>query len=145
MISEVLSEVLFKALFAIFSLAIAMADIRTGMVPRIAFVFAFPLFFAFALLLPETHPPVHTLAGALLGLFVFLLAFFISKKKLGLADVWYSALTGLVLGPWHWYAAMCCACVTGIIYMLVLKKRRMPFIPFMALGSIAVIIIQAWR
>ena len=138
----VVSGILFKALFAIFSLAVSLADIKTGMVPRLAFIFAFPLFFALGLLPPAPHPPEESLAGALLGLLVFLLAFFISKKKLGLADVWYSALTGLVLGPLWWYAAMCCACAAGIIYILVSRRRQIPFIPLMAFGSIVMCFIQ---
>ena len=134
--------ILIKSLFAIFSFAIAAGDFKTGMVPRIAFVFAFPAFFALGLLRDGPLSPWEALAGALLGLTVFLLAFFISGKKLGLADVWYSALAGLVLGPWWWYAAMSCACVGGIIYILVSKRRQIPFIPLMAIGSVIMCFIR---
>jgi len=75
-------------------------------------------------------------------LFVFLLAFFVSNKKLGLADIWYSALAGMALGPLCWYAAISIACVLGIGYMFVSKRRQIPFIPFMTLGSIIAIIIR---
>ena len=139
------SEVLFKALFAVFSFAIAVADIKTGMVPRIAFILAFPLFFVLGLLLPAPQPPEEALVGALSGLLVFLTAFFVSKKRLGLAGVWYSALTGLVLGPWRWYAAMCCACAAGIIYILVSRRRQIPFIPLMALGSVIMSVVQGFN
>jgi len=128
-----------KVLFSIFSFAIALSDIKTDMVPRIAFVFAFPIFFVLCLLSEEPHSPAVLAAGALLGLFIFLLAFAVSGKRLGLADVWYAALIGLVLGPWWWYEAMFCACGSGIIYMLASKKRKIPFIPLMALGSVIVI------
>ena len=132
-----------KVLFAVFSIIIAAADIKTGKVPRLAFVIALPLFLVLALLQNETRLPMMVLAGALLGLLVFLIAFFVSGKKLGLADVWYSTLIGLVLGPWWWYAAMGCACVCGIVYILLSKRRKIPFIPLMAFGSFVMMIVAA--
>ena len=131
-----------KILFGFFSMFIAGADIKTGAVPRIAFIFAFPFFILLKLLLGEGNNALESLMGVLAGLFVFLLVHIITGKRLGLADVWYSALIGLVLGPWWWYAAIGLACVTGVIYSLAVKQRRIPFIPFMALGSMAMYIIQ---
>ena len=133
---------LFKALFAIFSMIIAGADFKTGVVPRLAFVIAFPLFIILKILSNESLPLWELFAGAVLGLGIFLIAFFISGRKLGLADVWYSALIGLVLGPLWWYLAIGSACITGMIFMLASRRRRIPFIPFMALGSIVVSVIQ---
>jgi prepilin signal peptidase PulO-like enzyme (type II secretory pathway) len=137
-----ISVFLIKILFSIFSFAIALSDIKTGMVPRVVFVIAFPVFAVLCLLSEDPRPPVVLAAGALLGFSVFLTAYFVSGKKLGLADVWYSALIGLVLGPWLWYAAVFCACIAGIIYMLAFKKRKIPFIPLMAIGSFAASIFQ---
>jgi len=137
-----ISAIFIKVLFSIFSFAIALSDIKTGVVPRIAFVFAFPVFFVLCLLSKDPNSPEVLAAGAFLGLFVFLLAFVISGKRLGLADVWYAALIGLVLGPRWWYAAVFCACIAGIVYMLASKKRKIPFIPLMALGSVAASIFQ---
>ena len=129
-----------RILFVLFSLIIAAADIKTGMIPRLAFVIAFPLFFILLCMFgEETFFPVMAIAGMLVGLFVFLLAYLITGKKLGLADVWYSALIGMVLGPWWWYAAIGCACTIGIMYMLISKRQKIPFIPLMALGSIAIV------
>jgi len=132
----IISGLVVKILFYIFSFTIAMSDLKTGVVPRIAFVFAFPAFFVLCLLSKNSYSPLVMLAGALLGLSVFFLAFIISGKRLGLADVWYSALIGLVLGLWLWYAAMFIACIAGIIYLLVSRRRKIPFIPLMALGSV---------
>jgi len=137
-----ISEIVVTILFSIFSFAIAASDVKTGAVPRIAFIFAFPVFFVLCLLSENSHSVVIMLAGALLGLSVFLLAFIISGKRLGLADVWYSAIIGLVLGPWLWYVAMFCACIAGIVYILVSGRRRIPFIPLMALGSVVANIFQ---
>jgi len=65
-----------------------------------------------------------------------------SKKKLGLADAWYSGIIGFVLGPLWWHAAVSVACVLGILYILFSKKPKIPFIPLMAIGGIAVNIIK---
>ena len=132
------SDVLWKPLFILFSAAIAATDIKTGKVPRAAFVFAFPFFFILGVLTAGRPGYWEQAAGSLIGLAVFMLAYFITGKKLGLADVWYSALVGMVLGPWRWYAAMGSACIAGTICILVSKQRSIPFIPFMALGSIVV-------
>jgi prepilin signal peptidase PulO-like enzyme (type II secretory pathway) len=143
--SHMAIEALSKLLFFLFSAAVAFMDIKTGAVPRIAFVLAFPLFFILKLV--SDAPLWPSIAGALAGLSVFLLAFFISKKKLGLADVWYSSLIGLALGLWHWYIAVSFACLLGIAYILLLKKPfsfkpSIPFIPFMAAGAAAAVIIE---
>jgi prepilin signal peptidase PulO-like enzyme (type II secretory pathway) len=140
--NQMIPVIFIKLLFSIFSFAIALSDFRTGMVPRIAFVLAFPVFFVLCLLSEDPHPPGVLAVGALFGFFVFLAAYFVSGKKLGLADVWYSALIGLILGPWWWYAAVFCACIAGIIYMLAFKKHKIPFIPLMALGSVVASIFQ---
>ena len=133
-----------KILFSVFSIVIALSDIKTGAVPRIAFVFAFPVLFVLCMLSGNPHSVIVMLSGALPGLAVFLIAFVISGKKLGLADVWYSALAGLVLGVKYWYAAVTAACVAAAIWILVLKRGRIPFIPFLALGSISMLIFQGW-
>lgn len=137
-----ISDIQWKALFVLFSIVIATIDIKTGKVPRAAFIIAFPAFFILRVLLDERRPSWMLIAGCLTGLIIFLIVFFISGKRLGLADVWYSALIGLVLGLWWWYAAMGSACIAGIVYLLISRQRRIPFIPFMALGSIITCIIH---
>ena len=149
--SLMVSVMLIKTLFILFSIIITMIDIKTGEVPRVVFITAF-LFFIFlkALVLEkalvnEGIPLFESFIGFFEGLLVFLQARIVSGKKLGLADVWYSALTGLVLGPKWWYAAIGAACFTGIIYILAVKRREIPFITFMALGSTVMSFIQGWR
>jgi prepilin signal peptidase PulO-like enzyme (type II secretory pathway) len=137
-----MSDFIVKILFSIFSFAVAASDVKSGEVPRIAFAVAFPAFSALCLLSRNNHSLLAMTSGALLGLGVFLFAFAISGKRLGLADVWYAALAGLVLGPLWWYAAMFCACIAGIVYILFSGRRKIPFLPLMALGSAAAIIFQ---
>ena len=135
-VPDTLSMILFSA----FSALIALADLKKGEVPRVAFVVAFPVFFAFGVV-RGSFPLWESTAGLLAGLVIFLSARAISGGKLGLADVWYSALIGLVLGPCRWYGAAGLACAGGIIVMLVSGRRRIPFIPLMAFGSIAMLIL----
>jgi len=136
-------EIFSMALFYAFSVAISLADIRKGEVPRLAFAAAFPAFFAFRVGWGG-FPMWEAAAGFLAGLLVFLLARIVSGGKLGLADVWYSALIGLVLGPWRWYGAAALACLGGMALLLVSGRHRIPFIPLMAVGGIAMCIFIGW-
>ena len=120
-------------------------DIKKGEVPRVVFIVAFLFLIFLKMMVYEGIPSLESFIGFLEGLSVFLLAFVVSGRKLGLADVWYSALSGAVLGPWWWYAATCTACVAGTIYIIAVKRREIPFIPFMVLGSTAMSIIQGWN
>jgi len=138
------AEGIIITLFVTFSFAIALLDVKTGAVPRVAFIIAFPVFFTLNMIRVERHSLLMIIAGTLLGLFIFSLAFFISKKKLGLADIWYSGLIGLVLGPLWWYPAIGIACVAGVSCVFMFKKRRIPFIPCMAAGSVTVSIVKGW-
>ena len=139
------TEISYKMLFVVFSLFIAKADIKTGAVPRFAFAFAFPFFFAVKILILGREQVLSTVVGMFVGLIVFVLIFITLRGRLGLADVWFSALVGLVFGLWWWYITIGVSCLTGIIYMSIFKKRRIPFIPFMALGSIFACLVNFLR
>ena len=130
-------------LFSVFSIVIALADIKKGEVPRLAFATAFPVFFVLRVGW-GSFPLLEAIVGLFTGLLVFLLARIVSGGKLGLADVWYSALIGMVLGLRSWYGAIGLACVGGLVLLLVSGRRRIPFIPLMAAGSI-IISIGWWR
>jgi len=132
------------ALFSLFSVCIAFADIRKGEVPRVAFAAAFPVFFALRVWWGG-FPLREAAAGLFAGFAVFLLARIVSGGKLGLADVWYSALIGFVLGPRRWYGAAGLACAGGLALLLAIGRRRIPFIPLMAAGSIIMVIIRGWQ
>ena len=128
--------------FIIFSAAISLFDIKTGAVPRITFVLALPFFIVIKFFPGAPGQFYQSTLGFLAGLIIFIFAYFFSRKKLGLADVWYSALMGLVLGLMSWYAAIGIACIIGIIFILISGQRKIPFIPFMALGSILTLIFK---
>jgi prepilin signal peptidase PulO-like enzyme (type II secretory pathway) len=77
-----------------------------------------------------------------MGIGLFLLAFFASRRRLGLADVWYSGLIGMVLGPLWWYPAVFAACASVALVVIYLRKPAIPFIPCMALGSLVTVVLK---
>ncbi|MCL2832217.1 MAG: hypothetical protein FWD78_03515 [Treponema sp.] len=129
-------------LFTLFSAGISAADIKTGAVPRIVFALAFPFFFIIGGLADSVIITTESAAGLFAGLLVFLTAYFLSGKKLGLADVWYSALIGMVFGLEQWFIAAGYACAAGVILIIISKRKVIPFIPCMAAGSI---LMFFWR
>jgi len=131
-------EFILTIIFTLFSVAIAVMDCKTERVPRIAFISVFPVLFILKFLSNTGSFPYFSIIGMVMGLAVFLLAYTLSKKKMGLADVWYSGIIGFVLGPLWWYAAISIACVLGIIYLLFSRKTKIPFIPLMAIGGITI-------
>jgi hypothetical protein len=134
--------ILCKVLFALFSIFIAISDVYKGVVPRIAFMVGFPVFLA-VIILQEGYSLLWVnFAGAFIGLFIFAIAYFVSGKKLGKADIWYSGIIGLVLGPVWWYPAIGIACIAGVTWIIVSKKRQIPFIPCMAAGGISMSFVQ---
>jgi prepilin signal peptidase PulO-like enzyme (type II secretory pathway) len=139
------AKTLLSASFLIFSCLAAFWDIRTQSVPRAVFALALPVFLFLKFLPRFQFAFWESLLGLLAGLFVFLLAFFLSGKKLGLADVWYAGLSGLVLGLKNWYAATGVACAVAVIYILVFRRRRIPFIPFLVLGSVSIQLLKGWQ
>jgi leader peptidase (prepilin peptidase)/N-methyltransferase len=75
--------------------------------------------------------------------FIFLLSI-LSKGKIGVGDAKLSALVALALGLKGWMAAVFIASFTGVLFALVMIalrkmtwKTRLPFAPFLALGSLA--------
>ena len=79
----------------------------------------------------------ESFAGAGLGILLFLLAYYISKKQLGLADIWFSGFVGAFLGIIKWYAAMSIACMLALIFFICNRNKRkiLPFIPFLSVGA----------
>jgi prepilin signal peptidase PulO-like enzyme (type II secretory pathway) len=118
-----------------FSVFISVKDISTGLIPRILLWSALPCSLLLQYLFFGKNILFNAVFGGVLGCAVFFLAFFISGKRLGLADVWYAGLAGSVLGPVWWYPAMAVSCILAAGYIALFRRRYVPFIPFMAIGS----------
>jgi len=133
-----------KVLFTLFSVIISLFDIKNGKVPRLAFILIFPVILIIYLIKMERYLLILAISGIILGFFVFISVFLLSKRKLGLADIWYSALIGMILGPIWWFAAIGVACLAGILCIIISKERRIPFIPCMAIGGVSISWAQSW-
>ncbi|GHT57787.1 hypothetical protein FACS1894109_10690 [Spirochaetia bacterium] len=125
--------------YVLFSVYISLLDIRTGRIPRLLLWAAILLALLLKILITPGSLPLGSLTGGLLGTALFLLAYLVSGKKLGLADVWYAGLIGIVLEPLRLYAALGVSCVLAIVFILITKKHSIPFIPFMAAGSFSML------
>ncbi|GHU10127.1 hypothetical protein FACS1894151_09170 [Spirochaetia bacterium] len=130
-------------IFIVFSLGIAVQDYRTGVLSR-SFLWCAGFFFLGIRLFADKNSILSPLCGGLLGLGIFLLAFFVSGRKLGLADVWYAGIIGIVTGPLWWYPVIGISCTAAVFYGIHTKKRRFPFIPFMAAGVLLVLPVRFW-
>jgi prepilin signal peptidase PulO-like enzyme (type II secretory pathway) len=134
---------LLAVLYLTFSLYLALRDIRHGEVSRVLLWLALLTALAGQVLGRGLAALPAAAGGGALGIGFFLLVFFCSGKKLGLADVWYSGLIGVVLGPLWWFGGIILACLGAIGYCVISRRRTVPFIPFMAAGSAAVMPL-AW-
>jgi hypothetical protein len=133
-----MKEAALLVLYVLFSGYISFLDITTGHVPRLLLWSAVAGALLLKTIIAVKLMPM-ALAGGVLGTGLFLLAYIVSGKKLGLADVWYAALIGVVFGPFLLYASLGVSCVIAIIFILLTKKRSIPFIPFMAAGSFSML------
>lgn len=136
--------ILLSILFIFFSLCIAILDIRTGAIPRLALWGALVFSVGIRFFAGERVLFFEAIIGGGVGLAIFFLAFLFSGKKLGLADVWYAGLIGTVVGPVWWFPAILISCIAGSLYFAVKRSETIPFIPFMAAGS-GIILPFIWQ
>ena len=80
------------------------------------------------------HPGAGALAAAFLGA-----AALASPDGMGLGDAKLAGVMGLCLGP-PVMTALLVACGAAVVYGLATRVRALPFAPFLALGSIAVLV-----
>lgn len=150
--------------FIIFSIMMSVCDLRTKTVPRwMSFSLLGLMIFLPLLNLIFTGVSVPAVRDYILrpivagcfGLLLFWLVRLICRKKLGLADVWFSGSMGFLLCL-NWYiVAAGLSCVLFFLYYLglsfsfskqkgksVFDSLKLPFIPFLTAGSIIILIIK---
>lgn len=125
--------------YSIFVLACAYfsyQDCMYGEVKRIYLYAAITA--AFCIKLPSAA--WDSAVGMAAGILLFLLAYYISKKQLGLADVWFSGFIGAFLGIIKWYAAVSIGCILALLFFICSrnKGKPIPFIPFLSIGACVV-------
>ena len=124
---------IFYTLFVLGCVYFSYQDIVYGEIKRI---------YLLAAMISAVGMKAHTalwdsLGGAAIGILLFLLVYILSKKQLGLADVWFSGFIGAALGIVQWYAAVSIGCIAAFLFFLCSrgKWKRLPFIPFLSVGA----------
>jgi len=93
----------------------------------------------------------HALAATVIAAAFFILIGAVLKGKLGLGDAWLSAFVGISFGFWNWNSTIVIASVLGISWILILRVSgrrpslrdiRIPFVPFMFVGALAVAVYR---
>lgn len=126
-------------IISIFSLSfciyLSLLDFKTGLIPRYQQWFAIVGVF-FMMFFYKGHPQlILSIVGCVFGLVLFTLVRILSGKKLGLGDVWFSGFIGAFLGPVWWYLAIAIACVSAFLACILIKRGKIPFIPFLSVGT----------
>ena len=119
-------EFIVCVVFTAFSIFMSVQDIKTQKVSRWCSVALLVAAVVARLVFWRGEERVGYVASAAIGLVVFWAVRLITKKKLGLADVFYSGSAGALLGFDMWLAACAIACVAaaGVIYLRVRKVTR---------------------
>jgi len=90
---------------------------------------------------------MEALASGAIGALVFLVVEKASKGRLGAGDIWFSAFIGVSFGFWTWDLGLLAAAALAAAWVCALslsgrrgalRQIRIPFVPFMFAGAIAV-------
>ncbi len=106
-------EVIICVVFAVFSIFMSVQDIKTQKVSRWCSVALLVAAVVARLVFFEGEERVGYVASACIAIVVFWAVRLITKKKLGLADVFYSGSSGALLGFNYWLASCAIACVAA--------------------------------
>lgn len=124
--------------FFFFGLILSCIDIKAQQIPRFLSLSLFFLlliiqtFYGVFLLLSNQSFSLSDAAlifykpysGALAGILSFLFIRLASRKKLGLADVWFSGSVGVFLGIFGWFFSILIACFFALMWIFALAILR---------------------
>jgi len=122
---------------ACFSLVVSVMDIRSLKVPRLLMFGAIAASLGYSFLTAGFWGAFEPVIGCFSGLAVFSAAYKLSGGKLGLADLWYAALAGSVLGVRGLMVMLPVSCLSALVFMLFSGRRLVPFIPFLTIGTVS--------
>lgn len=146
-------EIIIAIVFLVFSIIMSIEDLRTKTVSRklsvslMILMLFLPLInlLRYGLSVPACRDYfLKPWIGFVFAFIIFFLVRQISKKKLGLADVFFSASIGALLGSRLYILAMLSACIFALMFYFGMfltmgtrvKKISLPFIPFMTLSAL---------
>ena len=118
-------EVIVCVVFAAFSIFMSVQDIKTQKVSRWCSVALLVAAVACRVIFCEGEERVGFVASACIAIAVFWAVRLITKKKLGLADVFYSGSSGALLGFNYWLASCAIACVAAVC-VIWFRAHRLP-------------------
>lgn len=132
------------SIFFVFSILILIIDIKYLIIPDVCLLVLF-----FGLMMIDfffcKEKIFYYFISALVAFFIFFIVYLITKKGMGLGDVKYSFVIGYFLGIEKWIFAILLACICGIILFCVgihlfkwTKIKKLPFAPFLSVGSLAI-------
>jgi leader peptidase (prepilin peptidase)/N-methyltransferase len=134
---------------------LAVTDLRTGLVPR-RIVYAASALVGIALLAAsaangEWRPMLDALIGAAVAFGVFGAVWWVSPKAMGFGDVRLAGLCGGALG-WLGFSALylgflasfVIGALMGVVVLLLHGRRRFPFAPALAVGTMFGVLWGAW-
>jgi prepilin signal peptidase PulO-like enzyme (type II secretory pathway) len=96
---------------------------------------------------------IDTIIGGATGALAFFTAKHLTKGRLGTGDIWFSSLIGCSFGFWTWDIGLLFAAFVGILWVGILRISRprsnirdirIPFAPFMFIGSIVTAIYRGY-
>lgn len=114
----------------------SVSDIRTGFISRPLLLFAIAVAIACQLILNKATA-FRYIVGCAVGLAIFYLVRMVTRRQLGMADVWFSGFTGAIAGYSLLFVVLFLSCVSSLVFCLVTKRlsRKTPFIPFIFISG----------
>jgi len=130
------NRMLSYSIFVLICVYFSYQDIVYGEIKRIYLYAAI----AVALCVKAPATAWESFGGAVIGMLLFALAYHISGKRLGIADIWFSGFIGAFLGIIKWYAAVSIGCILALLFFICSrnKLKELPFIPFLSIGACVV-------
>ena len=124
------------AIILVFCILCSLQDFKYRKVSKILLAAGCITQLVFLLIFARQEILVKGACGAVYAFVLFLIRQ-VTKKGLGMADVFFGLFQGLCLLPLPLCLSVVISCVTGIIFgFIVFKNKKLPFIPFMSFGLI---------
>jgi prepilin signal peptidase PulO-like enzyme (type II secretory pathway) len=147
-----MNGLVFIVIFLVFSVNSVFDDIRDFKV-RICDIGVGIIVVLIVKLLLSTTLLYESVIGGSIGVLSFYGIMRFSRGRLGAGDVWFSALIGTAFGFWTWDLGILLAAFLGMLWIGIvriagfrsaLRDIRIPFVPFMFVGSLAVSIYRGF-
>lgn len=120
-------------IFCVFSIPVVIYDLKYCKIPVFFCYLGFIILFIFDLIFYR-ESVLYNSAGAVSIFLLFFLIKKISENGLGNGDLKYSIMCGYFSGVFYIHCSMLIASLSAVIFFLLVKKKKIPFGPFMFAG-----------